>query len=34
LSAHEGRLWADNNADGGATFHLRLPVPDASAEQD
>jgi C4-dicarboxylate-specific signal transduction histidine kinase len=34
VTAHEGRLWADNNVDGGATFHLRLPVPNASAEQD
>ena len=33
VTAHEGRLWADNNGDGGATFHLRLPVLDASAEQ-
>jgi PAS domain S-box-containing protein len=32
VMAHEGRLWADNNVDGGATFHLRLPVLDASAE--
>ena len=32
VTAHEGRLWADNNGDGGATFHLRLPVLDASAE--
>jgi two-component system sensor kinase FixL len=32
VTAHEGRLWADNNVDGGATFHLRLPVLDASAE--
>ena len=33
VTAHEGRLWADNNGDGGATFHLRLPVLDASAEE-
>jgi C4-dicarboxylate-specific signal transduction histidine kinase len=24
--AHEGRLWAENNADGGASFHLMLPL--------
>ena len=33
VTAHDGRLWADNNVDGGATFHLRLPVLDASAEE-
>jgi C4-dicarboxylate-specific signal transduction histidine kinase len=26
IVAHGGRLWADNNADGGATFTLALPV--------
>lgn len=25
--AHEGRMWATNNADGGATLHFELPVP-------
>jgi signal transduction histidine kinase/CheY-like chemotaxis protein len=23
---HNGRLWAENNVDGGATFHVALPV--------
>ena len=26
IDAHEGRLWAENNADGGASFHLALPL--------
>jgi|GEM_PF-625541 len=26
MSAHNGRLWAENNPDGGATFHLALPA--------
>ena len=26
VGAHEGRLWAANNADYGATFHFTLPV--------
>jgi two-component system, LuxR family, sensor kinase FixL len=26
LEAHEGRIWATSNAEGGATFHFRLPM--------
>lgn len=27
IDAHRGRLWASNNADGGATLHVWLPAP-------
>ncbi len=26
VAAHRGKLWATNNADRGATFHLSLPI--------
>jgi nitrogen-specific signal transduction histidine kinase/CheY-like chemotaxis protein len=26
---HNGRLWAENNPDGGATFHVALPVENS-----
>jgi signal transduction histidine kinase len=26
VEAHRGRLWAENNADGGASFHVVLPL--------
>jgi PAS domain S-box-containing protein len=29
VTAHEGRLWAVNNGDRGATFHFTLPVFEA-----
>jgi nitrogen-specific signal transduction histidine kinase/CheY-like chemotaxis protein len=27
---HNGRLWAENNTEGGATFHLALPIENYS----
>ena len=30
VAAHGGRLWAENNAEGGATLHCLLPVLDPS----
>ena len=32
VTAHGGRLWADNNAEGGATFHLMLAADPVSGE--
>jgi C4-dicarboxylate-specific signal transduction histidine kinase len=29
VTAHGGRLWADNNGEGGATFHLTLHQEEA-----
>jgi two-component system sensor kinase FixL len=26
VKAHRGKIWATNNADSGATFHVRLPI--------
>ena len=32
IDAHRGKLWATNNADGGATFHLSLPTGASDKE--
>jgi PAS domain S-box-containing protein len=32
VTAHGGKLWADNNEKGGATFHLKLSAEPISAE--
>jgi len=29
VSTHGGRLWAENNAEGGAAFHIVLPTDRA-----
>ncbi|HEU4993437.1 MAG TPA: MASE1 domain-containing protein [Gemmatimonadaceae bacterium] len=31
-TAHRGRLWGENNPEGGATFHLLLPTDPGHAE--
>jgi signal transduction histidine kinase len=32
IEAHHGRLWAENNSDGGASFHFTLPAVKASGK--
>jgi PAS domain S-box-containing protein len=32
ITAHQGKLWATNNADGGATFHFTLPADVSQKE--
>ena len=31
IEAHGGRLWAENNKTGGATFNVALPLTQASS---
>lgn len=34
VAAHGGRIWAENNASGGASFHFTLPLASAPATAD
>ncbi len=31
IESHEGKIWATQNADRGATFHVRFPIPSPDA---
>jgi PAS domain S-box-containing protein len=33
IEAHNGRLWAENNKDGGASFRFTLPIADKNVTQ-
>jgi hypothetical protein len=33
VNAHEGRLWAENGVEGGATFHIVLPAAVATGRR-
>jgi PAS domain S-box-containing protein len=34
VEAHDGRLWAENNPDGGATFNIALPLSSVSRNSE
>ena len=33
IEAHNGRLWAENNKDGGASFRFTIPIADKNASE-
>ncbi len=34
LTGHQGRIWAENNPDGGAVFLFELPLPETATSSD
>ena len=34
IESHEGKIWATQNADRGATFHVRFPIPSSDDALD
>ncbi len=34
IEAHNGKIWAENNPEGGATFHFILPYEKAAADNE
>ena len=34
VEANHGKLWFENNAEGGATFHFELPLAKARSTHD
>jgi signal transduction histidine kinase len=34
IAAHRGRIWAENNANGGATFHFTVPAAQDQAGRE
>jgi two-component system sensor histidine kinase KdpD len=34
LAAHQGRIWAENRSEGGASFKIALPLGEHSPRAD